>query len=322
MTPLPLRVRILGALFRASPSKTISKMTLEQIYKSQTTALPQSFVTDLLLGGLQKGVQVEHLTINGPGGSLPLRIYTPEHAATSGPRPLVVYFHGGGWVLGNLRLGDWMCSTVARDVDAVVVSVDYRLAPKFKFPAGVEDCYAALVWCYENAASLGADPDRIGVMGESAGGNLSAVVCLMAKARGGPKISHQALIYPATDATMSAESYRSNKDALILTTADIEATYPHYLGQDVDRRDWRLSPLHAPDHSALPPAIVVVAGHDPLRDEGAQYADKLKKSGVPVTLKEYVDMPRGFTNFPHFCRDAKAAFGEITQAQRTYLSNG
>ena len=320
MTPVPLGMRILDVLLR--PVLTLSTMTTEQIEKGQTTQIPQNFVTNLLIGGLQKGIQVKDRLIDGPDGSLPIRIYTPEHAVNSGPRPLVVYFHGGGWMLGNLRSGDWMCSTVARDVDAIVVSVDYRLAPKFKFPAGIEDCYAALVWCWKNAASLGAEPDRIGVMGESAGGNLSAAVCLMTKARGGPKILHQALIYPATDATMSSESFRTNKDEVILTTADVKAVYRHYLGQDVDSRDWRLSPLFAPDHSALPAAIVVVAGHDPLRDDGVRYAEKLGKAGVPVTLKEYAAMPHAFVNFPHFARDAKAAITEITQAQRAHLSNG
>jgi acetyl esterase len=315
MKRLPLGMRFVEALFRLSPTMSIVNMSLDQIEKSQTVVLPKNPLTDFLLGGMQKGVKVEERTIKGPGGHLLLRIYTPQHAA-SGPRPLVVYFHGGGWVLGSVSMGDWMCSTVARDVDAVVVSVDYRLAPKYKFPTGLEDCYAALVWSSENAASLDADARRIGVMGESAGGNLAAVVCLLAKERGGPRIRHQALLYPATDGSMSTESYQVYEDAIILSAADVRTFYRHYLEPDTDPVDWRISPLHAVDHSGLPPATIAVAGHDPLHDEGILYAEELTKLGVPVTLKEYPAMPHGFANFPHLGRDAKPAFIEITQAQR------
>lgn len=321
MTPPALRMRILGTLL--SSTLKLSEMTLAQIEKDQKKQkrIPRNFLTDFILGGLQKGIDAEDRTINGPGGDLPIRIYKPAGANVSDSRPLVLNFHGGGWMLGGLPQGDWMCSVVSRDVDAVVVSVDYRLAPQFKFPAGVEDCYAALLWCFEHASSLGADAGRIGVMGESAGGNLSAVTCLMAKVRGGPEIRYQALIYPATDATMSGDSFQTNKAAPVLRTVDAEAVYRHYLGPDVDRTDWRLSPLHAPDHSGLPPATIVVGAHDPLRDDSVMYADKLKKSGVPVELKEYLAMPHAFVNFPHLARDAKAAMGEVTRAQRIYLGN-
>lgn len=318
MEPLPLGMRFLGTLFRLVPGSSVANMSLEQIEKSQAMVLPKNPLVDLLLGGLQKGVRVEDCSIDGPGGRIRLRIYTPERP-TSSARPLVVYYHGGGWVLGNIRGGDWMCSTVARDVDAVVISVDYRLAPKHKFPAAVEDCYAALVWSSANAASLGADGSRIGVMGESAGGNLAAVVCLLAKERGGPKISHQTLLYPATDVSKSAESYQACKDSIILSVADMGTFRSYYVGPDTDPMDWRLSPLHAADHPGLPPAIIIVGGNDPLHDDGVAYAEKLTQAGVPVDLKEYPAMPHGFANFPNFNRESKDAFAEITRGQRNAL---
>ena len=315
MEPIPFGMRFLGALFSLTPGMGVSNMTLEQIEKNQATQIPQNAVTDFLLGEIQKGVMVQERSIAGPGGALLLRIYTPEKVA-AGPRPLIVFYHGGGWVLGNPRMGDWICSTVARDVDAVAVSADYRLAPKHKFPAGVEDCYAALVWCSENAAALGADPGKIGVMGDSAGGTLSAVMCLLAKERGGPHIRHQALIYPATDVTLSSKSHQLNNNEIILSESDIKTFLGHYLEAGADLKDWRISPLFASDHSGLPAAIIIVAGHDPLHDEGVWYADKLRAAGVPVILKDYPAMPHGFTSFPHLARDARPALIEITQSQR------
>ena len=297
------------------PGMSIAKMSLAQIEKSQSQVLPDHFLVKLFLGGTQKGVQVTDRTITGPGGSLSLRIYTPGHVAPA-PRPLVLHFHGGGWVLGNLRSGDWMCSTVARDADAVVISVDYRLAPGHKFPAGLEDCYAALTWARDNAASLDADSGRIGVMGDSAGGNLATVLCLLSKDRRGPQICHQALLYPVTDGRMSTGSYQTCKDGVILSAADMEAFYRYYLEPGMDPLDWRISPLHAADHSGLPPALIVVAGRDPLHDEGVLYAEKLAKAGVPVILKDYPQMPHGFASAPSLSRDTKPAFAAITRAQR------
>ncbi len=315
MEPLPLGMRLFGALMRLFPSFSISHMSPEFIEKSRGAALPHNPLLDFFLGEIVHGVVVGERAIQGPGGPILLRIYTPQPVAAA-PRPLIVYFHGGGWVLGSVRAGDWMCSIMARDVDAVVVSVDYRLAPRDKFPAAVEDCAAALVWCSENAASLGADAGKIGVMGESAGGNLAAVVCLWAKERGGPQIRHQALLYPVTDVTISTGSYEVNREAIILSAADGEAFLRYYLDTDSDPADWRISPLQAHDHAGLPPAIVVVAGHDPLHDQGVLYAQKLAAAGVPVLLKDYPAMPHGFANFPHLARDARPAFGEITRAQR------
>ena len=326
MPKLAPGIHFVGAAMRQSSSASISRMSCEQLEKMRNMTPPTNPVikglitpmSNLFMGGVQKGIEVEKRTITGPAGEIPLRLYTPTDALP-GLRPLVVYFHGGGWVLGTAQMGDWMCSVTSRQVDAVVVSVDYRLAPWHKFPAGLEDCYAALKWCSENAASLGADASRIGVMGESAGGNLAAVVCLLAKERGGPAIKHQALLYPVTDGSMSTKSYRANQDAILLTASDMKAFYKYYLNSDTDPLDWRVSPLYAPDLTGLPTTIVLAAGHDPLHDEAVLYAEKLKAAGVAITLKEYLAMPHGFLNFPHISRDAKSAFNEVIHSQQAGL---
>jgi acetyl esterase len=228
----------------------------------------------------------------------------------------VVYFHGGGFVFGDLRGGDWICGTVARDVGAIVVSVDYRLAPKHPFPAGVDDCFAALVWAAAHTDELGADAGRIGLMGESAGGNLAAVVALMARDADGPVVRHQSLLYPVTGA-YGSESRRANADAFILTAADMSKFDELYAG---DRNDWRVSPLAAPSLAGLPPALIVVAGHDPLHDDGVQYADALRAAGIDAQLIDYPAMPHGFLNFPRFARDAKPAMAAVVAAQLTVLN--
>jgi acetyl esterase len=222
----------------------------------------------------------------------------------------VVNFHGGGWVLGSLDMADWLCSNVAAQVGAVVVSVDYRLAPGHPWPAGAEDCYAALVDVVARAAEFGADPERLAVMGDSAGGNLSAVVALMARDRSGPSIAFQGLLYPATDLTMASPSIEENAHAPVLTKADMLAFRAHYLGEQ-DLQQPYASPLFAPDLSGLPPALVQVAEHDPLRDDGLRYAAALRAAGVPVRTTTYVGMPHGYLSFPKLCRSAPQALAEL-----------
>jgi acetyl esterase len=250
-----------------------------------------------------------------------VRVYRPARAGP-GARPLILNFHGGGFVFGDLRLADWMCSSVAVTVGAVVVSVDYRLAPGHPFPAAVDDCYAALVWAAGHAADLGAGgpgteapAPRIGVMGESAGGNLSAVTCLLARDRGGPAISHQALLYPPTDLTRMPPNAAKS---LIISEPEMLAFQRLYLG-GADPADPRASPLLAKDHSSLPPALIQVAEHDPLREDGVRYAAALRSAGVPVRLTEYVGMPHGYLNFPGLCRSAPQAMAEICAEQKAAL---
>jgi acetyl esterase/lipase len=281
----------------------------EQIRKAQQTVVGHNPVIDLMLGGIAAGVQITEATAAGETGPLKVRVYRPE-GAQSGPLPLVVHFHGGGWVLGSLDQGDWLCSNVARSVGAVVVSVDYRLAPAHRWPAAAEDSYRALVDIVSRAGEFGADGERLAVMGDSAGGNLSAVTALMARDRSGPRISLQVLLYPATDMTFESPSIKENADAPILSEAEMVAFREHYLG-DQDPRDPYASPLLAGDHSGLPPALVQVAEHDPIRDDGLRYAAVLEAAGVPVRTTTYVGMPHGYLSFPKLCRSAPQALGEV-----------
>ena len=255
-------------------------------------------------------------------GSLPLRVHTPN-AWRRTLRPVIVNFHGGGFVFGSARQVDWSCSVVAKQLDAVVVSVDYRLAPTHRFPAAVEDSYDALLWIAGHAADLGGDPTRIGVMGDSAGGNLAAVTAIKARDASGPAIGHQALIYPVTDMTDALTrdpSYVGNDHGIVLPLEDIEVFASHYLPADADRTDYRLSPLHAPSLADLPPAVVVLAGLDPLHDCGARYAQALADAGNAVRVEDFGQMPHGFVSFPYLCRAARPAMAAVVRSQRAALA--
>jgi acetyl esterase len=311
MAPVDRRVRVWSWLVRRQGS--IASLDEAGVLALQARHTPDNALTNRIFGAVAPGTVVNDRTIKGPGGDLPLRVYRPSRAG-SGARPLIVNFHGGGFVFGDLRLSDWACSRVAMTVGAVVVSVDYRLAPGHRFPAAVDDCYAALVWAAQNAADLGAE-GPIGVMGESAGGNLSAVMCLLARDRGGPAISHQALLYPATD--LSTE-HAAKANTLIISEPEMRAYRRHYLG-DADPRDLRASPVLADDHGRLPSALIQVAEHDPLREDGARYAAALRAAGVPVRFTEYVGMPHGYLNFPGLCRSAPQALAELCAEQTAAL---
>ncbi len=302
---MDLRVRLLGLL---SGRFSITRLDAEGIAKAQARHPGHNRVVDFVFGGVAPGTEQEQVEVAGQVGRLPARVHRP--AGAEGPLPLEVDFHGGGWVLGDLDGVDWHCSSVAAAVGAVVVSVDYRLAPTHRWPAGAEDCYAALCDVVARAAEFGADPDRLAVMGDSAGGNLSAVVALMARDRSGPRIAFQGLVYPATDLTLSSPSIDENADAPVLTKADCVAYRDLYLGGQ-DPRDPYVSPLFAADHSALPPALVQVAELDPIRDDGLRYAAALRAAGVPVRTTTYVGMPHGYLSFPGFCRSAPQAMAEL-----------
>jgi acetyl esterase/lipase len=303
---------VLGWVLRRTAS--IAGMSEADILRAQGRGAPHNPVTDRVFGAVEPGVDLADRTIDGPTGPVPVRVYRPR-SGVGGERPLVVDFHGGGFVFGALDQADWICSSVAANVGAVVVSVDYRLAPSHPFPAAVDDSYAALEWAVANAGSLGAG-GRVGVMGESAGGNLSAVVSLLARDRGGPRLHHQALLYPATDMSGTPSGTPGTP---ILSPAEMNAFRRHYLG-DADGRDPRVSPLLAEDHSGLPPALVQVAEHDPLREDGVRYAAKLRDAGVPVRFTEYVGMPHGYLNFPGVCRAAPQAMSELCAEQRAALA--
>jgi acetyl esterase len=321
MTRLRPGVRAIDRIMRSSPSFSIARMTPERLARVQAFELPERGVASLFLGRTRRGVAVQRTTFRGRHGEVPLRIYVPE-AWSRTPRPVVVNYHGGGFVLGSARVCDWSSSIVADEVDAVVVSVDYRLAPTHRFPAGVEDCYDALTWTAEHAAELGADPERIAVMGDSAGGNLAAVVAITARDEDGPALSHQALIYPATDLTDAVEqdpSYVENVRGIVLSNEDMAIFHGHYVTEDADPEDYRLSPLRAPYLGDLPPTLVVVAGLDPLHDSGVRYAQALADAGNRVRVEDFHQMPHGFLSFPYLSKGARPAMRAIVASQRAAL---
>ena len=250
---------------------------------------------------------VRDVRIPGLGGEIPIRIYTP---AVSELAPVLIYFHGGGWVLGDLESHDHVCRSIANAVQCVVASVDYRLAPEAKFPAAVEDSYRALEWVA--AAELGIDPSRIAVGGDSAGGNLAAVISQMARDRKGPNLVYQLLIYPATDMRMTAPSIKENADAPLLTSAAMDWFIEHYLSCEQEKSDPLASPLLAADLSGLPAAFILTAECDPLRDEGEAYGRRLEEAGVPVDVKRYAGMPHGFFSFGAALNTGKEAFADTT----------
>jgi acetyl esterase len=268
-----------------------------------------------LAGPPEEVAKVEDRTIPGPSGvQIPFRIYTPSG---QGPLPVLAYFHGGGWVIGNLETVDAPCRALANGAGCVVVSVDYRLAPEHTFPAAAEDCYAATRWVAEHAAELGGDPRRIAVGGDSAGGNLAAVVSLMARDRGGPALVFQLLVYPVTDYSYDTPSYQENAEGYLLTRGAMVWFWDHYLSGGQDGRHPHASPLRAESLANLPPALVITAEYDPLRDEGEAYAKRLEQAGVPVTLTRYPGMIHGFFQMGGVLEGGRRAITQAAEALRS-----
>ena len=255
--------------------------------------------------------RVEQLEIPGPAGAIPARLYVP--ATERGPRPLVVYYHGGGWVVGDLDTHDGVCRFLAHELGAGVLAVDYRLAPEHKFPAAVDDALAAFHWAATEARALGFDPARVAVAGDSAGGNLAAVVSLVATREGGRRPAAQMLIYPVTDLANRHASYRLFAEGFFLTAAEMEWYIGHYLPNRSAARDPRASPLLAPDLSGLPSALVLTAGFDPLRDEGEAYAARLEAAGVRVWCRRFPGLVHGFCNTTSVIRSGRAAMEEAAR---------
>lgn len=312
MARIDPRLRAWGWLTRRMISGTLQSD--EKIVAVQGRSAPPGRITNWIFGTVPPGVELSDRTVPGPdsAGEIPVRVYTP--AGSGADRPLICYFHGGGFVFGALDIGNWICGTVAALGNAVVVSVDYRLAPTHRFPAAVEDCYAALTWAAEHAAELAAT-GPIGVMGESAGGSLSAVMCLIAKERGGPEIRHQALIYPATDMTDTREGLSVSPNGPFLSVAEMRTYRKLYLGPDGDPASPWASPLLAADHAGLPPALIQVGEHDLLRTDGVRYAAALRAAGVPVRLTDYPGAPHGFLNFPGLSKAPRQAIAEVVAEQ-------
>jgi len=253
-------------------------------------------------------------SIPGPAGDIPVRIHWP---AGAGPFPALVFFHGGGWVVGDLDTHDVTCRSLTNQAGCVTVSVDYRLAPEHKFPAAVEDAYAATRWVADHAAELGVDPRRVAVGGASAGGNLATVVGLIVIERGGPRLAFQLLIYPVTDAALDTPSARAiTSDDYPLSRADMEWFWRQYLRDDADRANPYASPARAKSLAGLPPALVITAEIDPLCDEGERYAAALQRAGVPARFTRYEGVTHGFVGMEAVLDNGRAAVAESAQALR------
>lgn len=262
-----------------------------------------------------KVTKVEDRQIPVDGGEITVRIYTPKG---EGPFPLFVYYHGGGWVIGNLETSDAGCRLLAETTGRVVVSVDYRLAPEFKFPVPVEDCYTALNWVYNHTAELNANAEDIVVGGDSAGGNLATVMNILSNEKNGPKITAQALIYPATNLNFTTPSYETFANGFGLDKDLMIWFRDYYVNSEEEYKNVYISPLLYDDVSALSPAIIVAADNDVLKDEGALYRDKLKKAGVKVDYKIVPDSIHGFfSNMAFFAEETKSTVNAIADFLKT-----
>ena len=250
---------------------------------------------------------VRDLEARGPAGPIPLRSYRPIGAPADAVLPVLVYYHGGGWVIGDLDTHDVLCRQLSNLSGCAVVAVDYRLAPEHRFPAAVDDAMAATRWVRENAAKLKVDASRLAVGGDSAGGNLAAVVALVARDAGDLPIAFQLLIYPATDQRRGWPSHTTNGQGYLLTKDSMDYYHDHYLPDAAQDLDWRASPLLAENHAKLPPAFVLTAGYDPLRDEGLQYAHKLSAAGNRATLVNFERQIHGFITMGRVIDEANTA---------------
>ena len=276
------------------------------LLRAQAVADARASVLDFAqLGGDPEPVsQIEDRQLPGPDGTIPVRIYTP---AGSGPFPVLVYFHGGGWVLCNIETHDPVCRTLANAAECIVVSVDYRLAPEAKFPAAADDCYAATQWVMNSAHVINGDASRVAVGGDSAGGNLAAVVALIARDRGAPTPIFQLLVYPVTDHLRDTPSSRENKDGYFLTGDDMVWFWNHYLSNGADAANPYACPLRAESLAGLPSALVITAEFDPLRDEGEMYAGRLREAGVKAGSVRYDGMIHGFFSMAGVLEQGKDA---------------
>ncbi|HET9142237.1 alpha/beta hydrolase [Actinophytocola sp.] len=284
--PFDPQVRALREKAIAAGTPPLYTLTVDQARAADLAAIKAA-------GGTGEPVhEVIDRRIPGPDGELPIRIYRPCDTAEA--MPTLVYFFGGGWTLGSIETSDAICRILANLVPCQVITVGYRLAPEHRFPAAVSDCYAATRWITRNAGEVGADPDRIAVGGDSAGGNLAAAVTLLARRDTEAPLVAQVLVYPNTDYRGETPSMRENDDPALFNRRSVAWYWKNYLSTPDDGRDPLVSPLLADDHSGLPPALVITAEYDPLRDEGERYAERLRAAGVPVEATRYEGMIHGF----------------------------
>jgi acetyl esterase len=282
------------------PTHTLAPLDARAFYRERRA---------LLQPEPQPVAQVQELRATGPHGPIPLRLYRPMVPVTAAPAalPVLVYYHGGGWLMGDLDTHDTLCRELANAAGCAVVAVDYRMAPEHRFPAAVDDALAATRWVHQQAAALGLDASRLAVGGDSAGGNLAAVVALAARDAGDLPIRFQLLIYPATDMRRGAPSHTTNGDGYLLTKETIDYFHGHYIIDVAHDLDWRASPLLHPDLSRLPPALVLTAGFDPLRDEGMDYAAALTAAGNRAAYVCFERQIHGFITMGKVLDEANTA---------------
>jgi acetyl esterase len=304
--PLDEDVQLLMSLLAAPGAPTLTSLSVEEARANMKNLTAFRAAPEPI-------ARVENRTIPGPAGEIPVRIYAPR---TDPDLPVLVYYHGGGWVLGDLDTHDGTTRMLAKMIDGIVVSVDYRLAPEHKFPAAIDDAYAAASWVVGNAGAIGGDPERVAIGGDSAGGNLTACVALRARDAGDPRLVHQLLVYPVTDARFDTPSYRDNAEGYFLSRSDMEWFWNHYLRGPHDATHPYASPLQARDLRGLPPATVITAEFDPLRDEGEAYAARLAEAGVPTELKRYDGVIHGFFSMGDVVAKGKVAMQDATVALR------
>lgn len=307
--PLDPQAQALLEQLKQAGAKPVEVMTV-----AEARALSWSYID--LQGAPESVAAVTHRFIPGPSADLPIRIY---HPAGPGPFPALVLFHGSGWVVANLDVVDAPARALANCTGCVIVAVNYQKAPEHKFPVPLDDCYATTAWVAAHAEALRVDPARIGVAGDSAGGNLAAAVALKARDAGGPALAYQLLIYPATNYDLDTPSALANAEGYLLQRESMRWFWDHYLADAGDADNPLACPLRAADLSGLPPAFVVTAEFDPLCDDGERYADALRAAGVPVTYRRYDGMVHGFFWMAGVLDQARALYEEIGKEVRASL---
>jgi acetyl esterase len=302
MTALNTQARQVLDLMAASGAPT-----LDQLAPAEARAASQAGFL-MLQGPKPEVASTADLKADGAAGPIPVRVYRPLGSTSDEVLPVCLYFHGGGFVIGDIVMYDNLCRILCNAARCAVVSVEYRLAPEARYPAAADDCWAATQWVANQAAALKVDAARMAVAGDSAGGNLAAVVALMARDAGAPKLRHQLLIYPVTQIGVTTDSLQRNADGYFLTVPLMQYFVGHYLGDNAEAaQDWRLAPMLAASHAGLPPASILVAGFDPLHDDGIAYADKLRAAGVPVQFTSLPDQIHGFVSMDGAIAAAKPA---------------
>lgn len=308
------QVQVLLDLAKKAALPEVWQLTPDQGREQYLTRVNKLKFNDTIL-------RSEDRRIQGPGSDIPLRIYTPREPKPSEKMPILIWFHGGGFVIGSLETHDSACRMLANQADCLVVSVDYRLAPEHKFPAGVEDCQAAMKWVALHAVEFGGDPNCIAVGGDSAGANLAAVMAILARDAAHPKLVFQLLVYPCVAPEPETGSHHKFKEGYVLSRNSITWFYKQYLRSGKDAKDFRFAPLVHDDLSNLPPSLILVAGYDPLRDEGIEYARRLIEAGNRVRLTNYEGMVHGFLLMGGALDAARRAVAESAAALREALDS-